>query len=478
MLTSIILNDDLSYPDNTEYYSPSESYPEYQFSHIASKINHVYDAVRECFLQAGLDVKNVGTSDWNPLGEYINNGDKVFLLCNFVYHKKPNETEKEFFGKCTHASIIRVLLDYVYIATGKNGIISFGNAPLQSCSWEQILLDSGAEYINDFYKRNSIDISARDLRLSINERNSLGKVTFSKERDNSQATLVNLGGNSLLDELYEKDKKVRFRVSDYNPDRIENFHGFNKHDYIISNEILISDVVLSVPKLKTHEKVGITVGLKGLVGCVGHKDCLAHHRLGPPKQNGDEYPDNGNWQVLVSRFHDFVYRKRYPKFFWPVFEIFDKNLQRIVRIIFKKIQFGAWFGNDTTWRMTIDLAHIMHHADRNGKMTQNLQRKHLVLIDGIISGEGDGPLSPVPVDSRTIIFSDNIAFGDFIACKLMGFDPYKIPLVYNAIEDRKLIGQDLAEMTCNINGCQIFSTDVKEVIGRPFVPPIGWKGYL
>lgn len=40
-----------------------------------------------------------------------------------------------------------------------------------------------------------------------------------------------------------------------------------------------ADVIVHVPKLKTHEKVGITCALKGVVGS---KECLAHYRAGGP----------------------------------------------------------------------------------------------------------------------------------------------------------------------------------------------------
>ena len=61
---------------------------------------------------------------------------------------------------------------------------------------------------------------------------------------------------------------------------------------MIHRDVLEADVVIHLSKLKTHEKVGITCGLKGFVGSVGHKDCLAHHRFGPPGRGGDEYPDS------------------------------------------------------------------------------------------------------------------------------------------------------------------------------------------
>src|SRR4029453_17991483 len=79
---------------------------------------------------------------------------------------------------------------------------------------------------------------------------------------------------------------------------------------------------------------------------------------------------------------------------------------------------GAWYGNDTCWRMALDLARIVHHADRQGRMTTVPQRRHLSLIDGIVAGEGDGPLTPSAVDAKVLLFADNVALGDRAACRL------------------------------------------------------------
>lgn len=479
MFASIIHNNQLCYPEGDEFFSPSVSYPEYPFKHIAMKPNLVYQSVRECLAQAGLDAENYGTPDWNPLKIYIKQGDKVFLLCNFVYHRRSKESLKDFFAKCTHASILRVLIDYIYIAVKQEGSISFGNAPLQSCIWEQILIDTGAYIILDFYKQNHIEVAAKDLRLFVAPRNALGQIISTKEVHNHAGIIVKLDNNSLLDELYNSDKNIKFRVSDYNPDRIEKLHGLHKHEYIINNEILSSNVVFSVPKLKTHEKVGITVGLKGFVGCVGHKDCLAHHRFGSKEIKGDEYPDNSLIQILLSKFNDFVYRRNYPQCLNSLFEIIDENFTRIAKRVFKKIRAGSWYGNDTAWRMTIDLAYIMHFANTEGLLSDKPQRKQLVLIDGVIGGEGNGPLSPTPVESKCIIFSDNVVCADLTACKLMGYDSKKIPLIYHSEHNNKLINISTSKnIYCIMNKKRISFDNLRSVLNRSFVPPVGWKGYL
>ena len=479
MRAAITHDNQLCYPEGDEFYSPSSSYPEYPFSHIATKPNRVYQAVRECLAQAGLDAQNYDTPNWNPLKQYIKQGDKVFLLCNFVYHRRSCESLEQFYAKCTHASILRALIDYVYIATGNEGSISFGNASLQSCIWEQVLADTGANLLLDFYRGTHVAITAKDLRLFVAPRNALGRIISTTAVHTDDGIIVKLDNNSLLDELYKKDSNIKFRVSDYNPDETEKRHGLHRHEYIINKEILSSDVVISVPKLKTHEKVGITVGLKGFVGCVGHKDCLAHHRYGSKEINGDEYPDNSRLQILLSAFHDFVYRRKYPRILCSLFEIMDKNFRVFLKKCLKKIRSGAWYGNDTAWRMTMDLVYIMHYANKNGILSKSIQRRHIVFIDGVIGGEGNGPLAPTPVESKCVIFSDNVVYGDLIACLLMGYDTNAIPLIHHAKNDEKLIETtQKKDHYCMMNKQRIQINDLLPVLNRLFLPPVGWKGYL
>jgi len=286
--------------------------------------------------------------------------------------------------------------------------------------------------------------------------------------------------NSLLNELYAVDNsEPHFRVSDYDPRRTKAFHSFHHHRYVINREILDTDVVISLPKLKTHEKVGITCGLKGFVGAVGHKDCLAHHRFGSPCVGGDEYPDGSRISLLLSRFHDYVQGQEPKRPFQGVLHVADQFLRRGTRLV-GLVQAGAWSGNDTAWRMALDLSRILHYADSSGRMQNAIQRRHLSLIDGVIGGEENGPLSPRPADCGTLIFSDNVAAGDSVACRLMGYDIDRVPIVREAFRKMRYPIADSMDMQNPIcwNGRQVQEGDIPVVLHRPFLPPIGWREHL
>ena len=59
---------------------------------------------------------------------------------------------------------------------------------------------------------------------------------------------------------------------------------------VVDQAIIDADLVINVPKLKTHKKAGVTGALKNLVGINGNKEFLPHHRKGGAASGGDCYP--------------------------------------------------------------------------------------------------------------------------------------------------------------------------------------------
>jgi hypothetical protein len=478
MIVSVIHDKQIVYPDSSEFFSPSEHYPEYPFTHFASRPNLVYKAVRDCFLRAGLDKANYDTPSWNPLGYAVPKGGSVFVLCNFVYHRRPRETIDDFNAKTTHGSVLRSLIDYVLIAVGEEGRVCFGNAPVQSCNWNAVLKDTCAAKVLEFYQKKSAPVGAEDLRQFVDERSIFGNSTghdFPNERKNVN---IDLGSDSLLNQLYIKGNKPKFRVSDYNPRLTEKYHALNSHCYLISKEILDADVVVSLPKLKTHEKVGITCGIKGMVGSVGSKDCLAHHRFGGPTEKGDEYPQDSFYKYAVSLFHDWVYSRNYSKSIMAILQIVDKNLRRLLKIT-GTITNGSWSGNDTAWRMALDIARIVKYADALGVLRNTSQRTLLSFIDGITAGEGNGPLAPKGKPYGYVSYADDIAAGDYVAACFMGLNSRMFPIITNAfsLTTYPLTTARAVDVQAIVNGVLHDHAKLSSLDILPFKVPAGWKEY-
>ena len=477
---SIIHDQGLMYPEKADYFSPDQVFPEYRLGHISKKTNRVYAAVRQCLAGAGLDKENFGQPTWSPFREYISPGEKVFVLCNFVQHNIKRDAET-IHAKCTHGSVVRAVIDYVLLALGGRGVVRFGNAPLQSCDWAKVIDETGACRVQEFYKEYGnaeAPVNLMDLRQQIVRRSAFGTVETRLCGDNADFCVpVDLGKNSLLDEFYRSGVDPKLRVLDYDHHRTQRCHGRGKHLYLISKRLLECDVVISVPKLKTHEKVGITCGIKGCVGTVAQKDCLAHHRYGAPRAGGDEYSDRMSFLKPFSSLHDIVYGME-PGHCRNILYLLNRYSRKIIRRFTRSLS-GSWPGNDTCWRMAVDLAKIVEYANKKGEFRPEKQRTHLVLTDGVIGGEGNGPLSPWPVYLGYLSFSENVALGDYVNCLAMGFDPEKLPMIQEAFRSNSypLAQQDSLKNTIRING-DLEVMRLWKGLGRKFAAPREWRGFF
>ena len=147
------------------------------------------------------------------------------------------------------------------------------------------------------------------------------------------------------------------------------------------------------------------------------------------------------------------------------------------------VRSGNWWGNDTVWRMCLDLNKIALYGERDGTFrepTPEHRKRHFSLIDGIIAGEGRGPLNPDPVPAALLLFGTHPSSVDAAAAYLIGFDPERLPIVRQSFRCRHL---PLAEWDWR---------DVHVTSARPewngplpeltdtlrFSPHFGWVGHV
>jgi uncharacterized protein (DUF362 family) len=463
-------------------FSPPEVYPEYPFRNhggeFVSPGNRVYALVRRVLQESGADAARFGTPEWNPLGGWIRRGQRVFLLANLVMNRRQRETPVDFSSKCTHASVVRAVLDYATIATGDAGLVSFGNAPIQACDYDTVSAQTGASELSAFYARAGYpDVGPHDLRVVLC-RARFGAILERRTIDGAARAPIDLGADSLLEAHYRGTRTAEFRVADYPGSETMSHHGQGRHVYVLNRRVLDADVIISVPKLKTHSRVGITCALKGTVGAIANKECLAHHRLGPPEREGDEYPE-GTWlRDLSSLLMD---RADSVGTSLPAnaFRVASKVLNRSLKIGGRGFMSGSWYGNDTCWRMSLDIARILRFADRDGRLQPSPVRPHLALVDGIVGGEGEGPLKGTARHSGAVVFGSDAALVDAACTLLMGFDPAKIPIVARAFGIPTFPVTDSApsDLRVLLDGARC---EPGELPGRfaPYRPPAGWRGHM
>ncbi|MBM3237343.1 DUF362 domain-containing protein [Candidatus Poribacteria bacterium] len=465
-------------------FNPSECYPEYPFGaeYLSAEENLVYAGIRKVFELLELDKKNLGSKSWNPLGEVIQVGSKVLVKPNFVTHFHPRGESMDCM--ITHGSVLRALVDYIFIATGPSGKITILDVPLQSADFEKIVAHTGLNEIRQLYWETfhfSIDIiDARVKKVVLDDSGCIIK-EFGAQGDQNGYQVVDLGTASELEKL--ADDFLKFRVSDYQPENIPKHHQHGKHEYLIPRSLLEADVVVNVPKLKTHIKTGVTLSLKNMIGICGDKSWLPHHRVGPQAEGGDEYPIGGQFK----RFEGEIIQKlrRSNPFIWRTGRFLGKQLIHLLKFASRTrsntgdlachpmdINFGEWYGNDTIWRTVLDMNKILFYADQFGIMRSEPQRKYFCFVDGWIAGEGQGPLLPTPKNCGVFIGGFNPIAVDLGCLEVMGFNWQSIPKI---CESFQLKSYSLVDF--NPDEIRFIKNGYKED-NRPFQPAIGWKGHI
>ena len=101
-------------------------------------------------------------------------------------------------------------------------------------------------------------------------------------------------------------------------------------------------------------------------------------------------------------------------------------------------------------------------------------------MDGLVAGEGNGPLQPIPVRTGVLLASTNSFLVDLAMSKMMGFDYRKIRLLayQSKFPDPAWARVSPVEFRVEIKG----ETRLDGILGLPilhrFLPPPGWRGHV
>lgn len=459
------------YPKADYGYAPSVKYPEYCWGDIAPETNEVYDIVRSVLHLYGLDSEHFGTSQWNPLGDIIHENDTVLVKPNWVMHYNENASGGL---DClfTNTSITRAMVDYVALALKGTGKIYVADSPMPDCNFEQFAKVAHLDVLKRSCEERGIEIEIKDLRGDVVR-------TFSKERiltTQAKGIEVDLGSGSYFTGLHHPKGSLRYSFLDAKKMN-EYYHSDVHHRYVISDVALEADVIINLPKIKTHRKAGYTAALKNYIGICFRKDAIPHFVKGNAAQGGDEFngpkivfQTESNIRDKENSFEDKQNRaaglalKALRTPFWLFRRVFAEKYQGV----------GNWHGNDTIWRAVLDINKIIYYADKTGVLQNTVQRQFFSLGDMIVAGEHNGPLSPEPKPCGLIVCSENPVVFDQTVLRLMGFSEKKVPL---------FVGMD---KSCFVeaSAIQVISDDMESyftdlnhvdmVTAESFKPADGW----
>ncbi len=470
-------------------FDPPAAYPELQTLFgtqvTQNKDNDAYAAVRAALYGLGLDRENFGTPQWNPIGALVPKGKTIVLKPNFIRHWNP-EAKGTLASVITHGSVLRAALDYAFLAAGPEGSVTIAEAPQQECDFEQIRRLVGLDVLEKFYRDHlGRKLTLLDLRReTVTYRDGIIVARNSLPGDPAGYRDIDLGEKSCFAQATNLDPQ-RFRGADYDASVTTKHHTGGNHAYLLSETVLSADLVINLPKLKTHKKTGVTLALKNMVGINGDKNRLPHHSVGSVADGGDEFPDRKLLDRVRSRLTEIARPFLKRGIATGVFRFYRRIESATRGATF--IRSGNWYGNRTTWRMCIDLNRCLYYSNAQGNFfgAKEPVRKVLTILDGIIAGEGDGPLAPVDVPLGAVLAATDPVAIDIAAVRLMGFDETKIAKIREAMRSDTLRITQLRD-TSEISIAEVSSQDfqIREIapdqIACPhvFEPHYGWTNQI
>lgn len=395
--------------------------------------------------------------------ELIQPGNRVVLKPNFIresHTARPAEWEQII----THGSVIASVAEQVADAMDGRGTITIADAPQTDSDFDKICKRVELPALRERLTRKFPDLKFEILDLRREAwRTERGVIVERRKlpEDPRGYTLVNLAGKSCF-----AGKAGRFYGADYDTAFTAKHHGNGTHEYLLSRSVMDADVFINLPKLKTHKKVGVTLSLKNLVGINGDKNYLPHFCIGTPDEGGDEFPRSDAGTKLQSRaisaFKAVAKRSGAATKLWA--PVAKRVGSRIFGDTTTVVRSGNWHGNDTTWRMVLDLNQALFRFDGAGKPRRQPLR-YLTIIDGIIAGEGNGPMEADAKPCGVLIAGTHPVAADFVASKLMGFDWQKLPTIREGLRLFDLSADDI-EVVPELG--EIFH----------FAPHFGWRGHV
>jgi len=467
-----------AYPDSPPF-NPDTAYPEYPGEVGPPDSNPAYEAVRSALFELELDRENFGSPEWNPLGQIIRPGDRVVVKPNLVTHeyRRSCGIDGDVFSVISHPSVVRAVADYAALALRGHGSLDIADNPSIDADFEALLEVTQLKTLEAVYPAHfGINCAVRDLRPQRTDDLAYygyKSKTVAQDGDPLGSTVLDLGRSSFFNGI----NPLLFRgVFTNRWETIRNHFG-SRHRYSVSNTILDADVYISVPKLKTHHKVGATLNIKGLVGINSNKNHLIHWRVGFPKTGGDEFPSPPKAidYFVVGLRHALIDILPEGATLWLRRKLKGTSMEVLleeVRGISFRAYRGAWSGNDTCWRMAADLYNLLILDDAGHRTPDARPLRTFSVVDGIIAGEGNGPFCPTARKSQVVIAGENLLDVDAVAARLMDFDTSKIRYIKRLMAAQNKSLRDITVKFADNVGGGFFEPENQYL---EFIPPSGWE---
>lgn len=414
--------------------------------------------------------------------DFIRPGERVVIKPNWVkeHDTRTPQDESSWLTVITHPGVVRAVAHWAAAQLQGHGSVTLCDAPQSDSAFDTIrrlhkLDDLVAECRRDF---PGIEFSLFDMRSE--EWTVVDGVTVSKRElpsDPAGAVDVHLDEKS---EFFGFPGLGKLYGASYDFATTNRQHTDPNHEYRICRTPMDADVLINVPKLKTHKKVGLTVALKNLVGTTPRTNWLPRHTEGTPAEGGDQFAESTAKRALegtlMRNAKKILFERHFlSKLFVPLKKlgrVFFGDTQQVVRS-------GNWHGNDTAWRMIIDLHKCFFYFDGTGK-PRSKPLRYLTVVDGIVAGEGDGPMACDAKPCGVILAGTHPVAVDCVSARLMGFNWQKTRLLKHAFDLKTLPITNFSPSDIRITSNKTEWTGTLETMRDcfEFRCHFGWQGHL
>jgi len=444
----------------------------------SGRLGPTFQAMRAIWITMGL-------SPDNPFQKWLAPGGCAVIKPNWVLDVNRGGGSMDCL--VTNSTLIESLIRWCAEGMLGQGRVIVGDCPIQGCDFQALMrhtrMNEVVQAIGRDYPKLTLEIA--DWRLTVLRRNgeSCGHPVYTDQtlRDcqvevSEKYTVLDTGEESFLEEI--SDCSDRFRVTMYKPSLLQSHHRLGTHQYLVRNEVLDADLLINLAKMKTHEKAGLTGAMKNLVGVNGHKEFLPHHIKGSYFSGGDSYCRDNWFAARAEDVYDALWERCGGMSKWRRWYV--NKIYVALRVAARlsggdRMAPGGWCGNDTVWRMILDLNHLLFFGEKRSRHILNV-------VDGIVAGEGNGPLHPTAKPAGVLLVGENPAYVDAVIAKLMGYNLARVPTVYHAVYHRKskFGGLGVEEMPIHFidSSGAVHRGSWKEVPNLRFRPPRHWKRAL
>lgn len=409
--------------------------------------------------------------------------DRVVLKPNWVlesHHYRRDEWDYVI----THPAVITAVLRKVIARLHGTGSIAILDGPTTEASFQRLISRYPVARWQQLAIAAAVPLEIIDLRdWEWTVRNDVVVDRRRRPGDPRGKTEVTLRGEA--SEFFGHQKSKRgYYGADYDRSETNRAHDGRINLYSVSRTALEADVFVNLPKLKTHRKAGITCCLKNLVGINTYKNFLPHHSEGGPAEGGDQFPTDAVSSRIESSLMGFVKQRLLTNVTLArtIAPLRSVGL-RVFGDTREVTRSGNWYGNDTIWRMILDLNKVLFYANPDGTLREGSisgAKRFIGVVDAVLAGQGHGPLAPDPIRMGYLAVGTNPVAIDAACAVLMGFDPRRIPAIARSFEIRNYRICDFAfdDIVVRYAGAAVGLDDIPRDWVVPFEPQAGWKGHV